>query len=239
MPTSTPGQRAKWRVERAIKSKRPILPDDLELMKAEGMEIPEGLLPEELSSTPSPQPIQIPTQHSQIDHQAPQSGTAQSLKDTVTGASTLPPKKLSKTEKACVDFYQYEFGPICVLVLWFVLADLDKASFYAPSPDECKTASVALGRLTARAADRLNTPDWVGDVIVSVLDLKDLGFAAAAYLERIGVMGRLSNYYSGMASRVQRGVENAGQATGNNGQVPTEGYVDIAGLGIGNQYRPI
>jgi hypothetical protein len=226
-------------VDRAVKSSRKINPEDLELMKAEGMEVPENLLPEELLSTPSPQPVVTPIQPSQTDHQAPQNGTVPSLKDTVTGATTQPPRKLSKTEKACVEFYQYEFGPICVLVLWFVLADLDKASFYAPSPDECKTASVALGRLTARAADRLNTPAWVGDVIVSVIDLKDLGFAAAAYLERIGVMNRMQAYYSGMASRMQRGVQNAGQTTGDNGQVQTEGYVDLAGLGIGNQYRPI
>jgi hypothetical protein len=239
MPASTPGLRAKWRVDRAIKNKRPIIPDDLNLMQAEGMEIPEGLLPEELSSTPSPQPVPIQPRQDQTIPVTPTNGTVQSLKDTVTGASTQPPRKLSKLEKSCVEFYQYEFGPIMVLVLWFALADLDKASFYAPSPEECKTASVALGRLTARAADRLNTPQWVGDVLVSAIDLKDLGFAAAAYLDRIGVMNKLSNYYSGMASRMQRGAQNAGQTPGSNGQVQQEGYIDVAGLGLGEQYRPI
>jgi hypothetical protein len=238
MPASTPGLRAKWRVDRAIKSGRKILQEDLDLMTKEGIPTPENLNQEELLFTPSPQVDPIPLQVN-LNQQEPSKDTVQSLKDTVTGGNTLPPKKLSKTEKACVDFYQYEFGPICVLVLWFILADLDKASFYAPSPDECKTASVALGRLTARAADRLNTPTWVGDVLVSVIDLKDLGFAAAAYLDRIGVMGKLSSYYSGMASRMRNGANNAGQTVRNNGQVQQDGYIDISKLGLGEQYRPI
>jgi hypothetical protein len=164
---------------------------------------------------------------------------AQSLKDTVTGVSS-PQKKLSKNEKVHIEFWATEFGPICVLVLWFVLADLDKASYYAPSPDECKTASVPLGRISARATDRLNVPDWAGDAFMTAIDMKDLGFAAMAYLERIGVLTKLQNYYSGVASRMQRGVNNAGQNNGHNQSVPGDGgYLDLGKLGIGEQYRPI
>jgi hypothetical protein len=238
MPASTPGLRAKWRVDRAIKSKRPILPEDLELMKQEGMEIPENLLPEELSSTQSIHPAPIPLPVNLNGQEAPLNEKGPSLRDTVTG-DRLPTKKLSKNEKACAEFYATEFGPLCVLVLWIALADLDKASFYAPSPDECKTASVPLARLTARAADKLNVPDWVGDAAVSVIDLKDLGFAAVAYLERIGVMNRLANYYSGMSSKLKESMDSAGQTAGSNGKVQGNSYVDISKLGIGQQYRPI
>lgn len=253
MPPSTPGLRAKWRVDRAIKNSRPINPEDLKLMEAEGMETPQNLSPSELLQPAIPkmateqQPLSPPFIHQDPIPVRPsqnptmslpsQGDTGPSLRDTVTTANTQQLKKLSKTEKVHVDFWATEFGPLCVLILWFVLADLDKASFYAPSPDECKTASVPLGRISARAADRLNVPDWAGDAFMTAIDLKDLGFAAMAYLERIGVLTKLQNYYSGIASRARKGEGSVGPNV-NTGEV-SNGYLDISKLGIGNQYRPI
>ena len=258
MPTSTPGQRAKWRVERAVKVGRPINPEDLKLMQAEGMQTPENLSQDELmkeetpilhkvemenreplpQSPPFVHQVQTPNllNQSQTMNQG-QGGAAPSLKDTVTGVNTQSLKKLSRSEKTHVEFWATEFGPLMVLVLWFILADLDKASFYAPSPDECRAASVPLGRISARAADRLNVPDWAGDAFMTAIDMKDLGFAAMAYLERIGVLTKLQSYYSGMAARARKGDGSVGPNV-NSGEV-SNGYLDISKLGIGNQYRPI
>lgn len=261
MPSSTPGQRAKWRMERAIKAGRGINPADLELMQAEGMEIPLNLSPEEMAKVGIPPKPTLENQDKEplppsqpSTHQDPiplhlnqtqtsslnQNGAGPSLRDTVTSANTQQLKKLTKSEKVHVEFWATEFGPLCVLVLWFTLADLDKASFYAPSPDECRAASIPLGRISARAAERLNVPDWAGDAFMTAIDMKDLGFAAMAYLERIGVLTKLQNYYSGVASMARKG-EGSVRPGVNTGQVPdgANGYIDINKLGIGSQYRPI
>lgn len=261
MPQSTPGLRAKWRVDRAVKAGRPINPEDLKLMQAEGMDTPQNLSEKEVMQEPSPivqkvemtdkeplpqsppfvHQVQTPLPQSQTQTTSQRPGdTGPSLRDTVTTANTQQLKKLTKAEKVHVDFWATEFGPLMVLVLWLVFADLDKASFYAPSPDECKAASVPLGRISARAADRLNVPDWAGDAFMTAIDMKDLGFAAMAYLERIGVLTKLQNYYSGVASMARKGEGSVGPGI-NSGQVPdgTNGYIDINKLGIGAQYRPI
>ncbi len=259
MPASTPGQRAKWRVERAVKAGKALNPADIELMQAENLDIPLNLSQEEMAkmplkptlenqdkeplpvSPPSPPPDPIPLRPSQNPTTSPinQSGAAQNLKDTVGNANTQALKKLTKNERVHVDFWATEFGPICVLVLWFVMADLDKASFYAPSPDECRAASISLGRISARATERLNMPEWAGDAFMTAIDMKDLGFAAMAYLERIGVLTKLQNYYSGVAARARKGDGSVGSNV-HPGEVSNgNGYLDIGKLGIGNQYRPI
>ncbi len=246
MPLSTPGQRAKWRVDRAVKSGKAINPADLELMKLEEMEIPANLNQEEIAKAkvPPPSPLQqsdpqapIPLRVNQNEQQSQLNGTVPSLKDTVTGVNSQQPRKLTKRERAHADFWASDFGKLCVLVLWFVLADLDKASFYAPSPDECKAASVPMARISARASEYANVPEWMGDAFLTAVDMSDLGFAITGYLERIGVLTKMQNYYSGVASRARKGNGSVGPNV-NNGEV-SNGYVDLGKLGIGEQYRPI
>lgn len=161
---------------------------------------------------------------------------AQNLKTTTDEG---PRKQLTKSEKEWVNFFASEFGPIIVLVLWFSMGDLEKASFYAPSPDECKTASVPLGRLADRAEKMVNAPPWAREAIFAVVDLKDLGFAVAAYLDRIGVMDRLVPYYTGMAARMKAGGRTDGQSTGGTEQVQSgPGEIDISRIPVGIQHLP-
>jgi hypothetical protein len=189
--------RARARVKRAETAGRQPSPVDLQRLEQAGLEVPQALY-----QSPQVQEQPLPLSQSLPKPSAPDMDLG--LKD-IPQATGAPQRKPSgNKEKSWYDFFNNRFGPLVLLVLWFATADLDKASFYAPSPEECQTAALPLSKIAARVESWLNVPTWAHDVMVSTDDIVTLGMVGMAYLDRIGYLNKLAPYFSGAASRMRK-----------------------------------
>lgn len=257
MPTaSTPGKRAMYRVQRAVKAGTQPVQRDLLLMQEEGLEM-EGISFPSLQSSSQPtvqllQPSQsdqviLPTSPAIQFH--PKSENAQSSReDGVRLEDRLPQRKpVGQIEKDYYDYFAYRFGPWVVLILWLCTASLEKATFYAPTPEECRGIALPAAKLAKRIEDLVHVPKWVHTVVTSSDDITTTGMVIVGYLDRIGVLEKLVPYYMGLANRM--GAVNAkyrnpinkekADVSTNNGSVPPPpGYDAAAFFGIGGQHSP-
>lgn len=165
----------------------------------------------------------------------------------------LPKKRpLQGREKDYYNFFDNRFGPFIVLILYFSLADLDKAVFYAPSPDECHELAPHLARLGPKVEDWFRAPRWLHDAIVTSDDTFTVGMVLVGYLDRVGLLEKLLPWFQGTAKKVSKMNEpqpetSASQVQQNGtggapGPDTTRNFVpldqlDIRG-GIGFQYDP-
>jgi hypothetical protein len=169
------------------------------------------------------------------------------------GLNEAPPvakrKPLTGREKDYYQFFDNRFGPFIVLILYFSLADLDKAVFYAPSPDECHELAPHLARLGPKVEDWFHAPKWLHDAIVTSDDTFTVGMVLVGYLDRIGVLEKLLPWFQGTAKKVRNlnGTEPETSASSvqqnGNGGVPgpdtTKSFVPLEQLGVqglGAQY---
>lgn len=236
---TTPGMRAKRRVKRALSTNQDPNPEDVDLIKQEGLEVPELELWLQQKSRHQPEPSVNLNEGQNF-----QGATEPHLNATL--GHELPPvperKPASRAEREWYDYFAFRFGPLVLLIIWFFSADLEKATFYAPSPDECKTAAGPLSRVAARVEKALNVPDVVHAGFVLSDDITTLGTVCVSYLDRIGALEKIMPYFMGMSSRAKKLGKNyyAKQAgvklEPSTEQVPTNGVVPPV-PGLFEQYR--
>ena len=111
---------------------------------------------------------------------------------------------LTPREKDYYQFFDQRFGPLIVLVLYLTMADLQKATFYAPSPTECHDLAPHLARLGPKVEDIFHLPRWVHEVVVTSDDTFTVGMVLVGYLDRIGALEKLIPWFTGAASKVRR-----------------------------------
>ena len=109
-----------------------------------------------------------------------------------------PEYRPGKLEKKYNEFFTYQFGPIIVLLIWIATQDLEKASFYAPSPEECAGIAPHASRIVSRFSAWAKVPSQVHEIITSSDDTIALGYVVVGYLTRIGVMEKLGPMFMGM-----------------------------------------
>lgn len=153
----------------------------------------------------------------------------------------LPERKpKGAREKSWYDFFNFRFGPFLLLIIWIFTADLEKASFYAPSPDECHQAALPLAKMATKIEDFLKVPDWVHDIAVSTDDVVTLGMVAVSYLDRIGMLSKMGPYFSGAAARMNNRMrENEQEKSSGAGQGVHNGQYDLRDIPIGLQHVPV
>jgi hypothetical protein len=227
--------RAKARIRRAhIAGKEPS-PMDLQRLEQAGQEVPQAPYrsPQAMEQNPplrSSSPMEKPSDPDT---------TGLGLKDIPEAAKVPQRKPSGSKERSWHDFFANRFGPFIVMVLWFATADLDKASFYAPSPEECQTAALPLSKIATRVESWLNVPTWMHDVVVSTDDVVTLGMVAMSYLDRIGYLNKLAPYFSGAAARMRKmNVEAKSPGTHAPVQPSSNGHQEYSELpfGIGSQW---
>lgn len=249
-------QRARWRIANARKTGRDPNPEDLEIVENLSKEL-QLTTPPITPQSPHPQVQRLLSQTS-VASQAQQSQESQSstgdhsFSGPTTNEGTSGPKvdkrEMSLKERKLYSFYDKRFGPLIVLILWIVMQDMDKAAFYAPSPKEMRDAAPHFARITAKVEDWLKIPEGVNDVFMISDDAIAFSMIAAVYLDRIGAMKRIADWFVGLMSggRLESKVEEPSdkQTRGYTGTVRPEpangqytGPIDINSVvGLGGQH---
>jgi hypothetical protein len=157
-------------------------------------------------------------------------------------------KRLTGREKDYFQFFERRFGPLIVLILYFAMADIDKAVFYAPTPEECREVAPHLARVMPKVEDLVHMPKVIHEAIVTSDSTFTVGMVTVGYLDRIGVLEKILPWVKSWASRTR---ELSGKQTNpgtvpvsNNGAAPgpddSRQFVPVDQLGvvgIGEQYR--
>lgn len=225
MVSSTPSQRALWRLQRQMKNNQPLKQSDLNMLEEMPLEITEYIQKsQQLSQTQQAENHTTPGVH-QINLPKEDQGS----KDTLEPPQPVT-RSLTKQEKEWKEFYESRFGPLIVFVLLFFYRNLERARFYAPTPQECKAAAVPLAKGTVFIEKTFKVPSWVHEVISESDDYITLGMVCFAYLERIGVMSK----FQSVIYPTENFNENNG-LNGSNGGVQNGEYVPF---GIGLQHQP-
>lgn len=151
------------------------------------------------------------------------------------GSNVQPPERkkvLSGREKDYFQFFERRFGPLIVLILYFAMADLEKAVFYAPSPSECKELAPHLARIGPKAEDLLHLPKWAHEAIVTSDSTFTVGMVLAGYLDRIGVLEKLLPWMTSWVERSRKLSEQQTKPETSTGNISSNG----AGGGVDQQY---
>lgn len=219
---STAGQRAKWAIERAIAAGK--LPEEetlkrqIELMSKEEIQLDQEMS-ELLRMLQQSNPVQEVHQssynglHNNLSQQMNQETTtynipwhvkesAQDLKDGGSENKYAERLPKGKKEKDWYDFFSNRFGPLIVLILWASTANLEKATFYAPTPSEIQPVSLPLAKVATKIENWFHVPTWVHDVATSSDDIVSIGMAVTAYLDRIGALEKMVPFYRNLSSRM-------------------------------------
>lgn len=256
----TPGQRnAKIRVEEALEEGK--LPAAKDIKTLEGLSLPESdnlldrvdslkaqrsSLAQSLKSTEASPRIVEPKLSLPTDREVPSHSDV--------GEKKPQQKRLNPREKDYYEFFNNRFGPLIVLLLYLLMADLEKAVFYAPSPDECHELAPHLARLGPKVEDWFRLPKWAHDVVVTSDDTFTIGMVLVGYLDRIGVLEKLVPWFTGAASKVKKlndqpksqgGATEVQPTNGAEGRMAGAGdrnFVPLNQLGVvglGEQYSPV
>lgn len=214
-------------------------------------------MPESLTLSPEvlanltegePQPLQSPPKKSRPRKAQPRSTSSQdsssnpppSGSDSGRPDGESPqPKRVSVKERELGEFFTYRFGPLIVVLLYFATQDMDKAAFYAPSPEECSTAAPSLARIFARVFGDRKVPTWAYNAFVLSDDTTTLLTVLASYLDRVGLMKQYAPLFVRMFMRGNynaKPARNDAKVSPTNGSSPTPGsgrqypgYPDLAG----------
>lgn len=159
-------------------------------------------------------------------------------------------RNFNKREREWFDFYNRRVGPVIIMILWFFMP-LEKATFYAPNPEECAAIAPHMARIMPRledAVDRIvKLPSWAHDVAVSSDAMVQVGFITMGYLDRIGVLEKIAPVITG---RFRQGTEQARESARRTSTIPDNGGgepgengrgepIDLSRVwGLGEQWRP-
>ena len=152
-----------------------------------------------------------------------------------------------KRGKDWQEFTAKRLGPLVILLIWIFTRDIEKAEFYAPTPDECKELAPHVARLAPRIEGWLNVPTWGHDLLVTSDDTISLITLVAAYLDRTGLIDKAipgvtklikkENPINGTRQTIQPippGAPGGAPAPGG----ANTGELDLANVrGIGGQYE--
>lgn len=130
-------------------------------------------------------------------------------------------------------FFENRFGPLVLLVIWAFTGSIDKANLYAPTPDECSEIAPYAARLSVRVEDFFKLPKFVHEAVVSSDDIVSCGLVLLGYLDRVGILARITPYFTNRSNHEQSDrpfekVQTARETKGNNGNVNLS---SIPGLG--------
>lgn len=228
---STPSQRALWRLQRQMKTNQPLKQSDLEMLEETPPEITEYLQKSQQSSQPAP----AENHTTPVVNQIPVFTEDQGSKGTLN-VGPQPARTLTKQEKEWKSFYELRFGPLIVFILAMSFRNLERARFYAPTPDECRAAAVPLAKATVFIENKFKVPSWVHEVASECDDYITLGMVCFAYLERIGVMSKLQDTIYQPTSARRNDEANAG-LNGHNVPVQSDSG-EYVPYGLGLQYNP-
>jgi hypothetical protein len=145
-----------------------------------------------------------PTQKVQPKQKSGQGFADQDLSDAGKSDTTTERKKpLTGREKDFYNFFDKRFGPFVVLILYLAMADLEKASFYAPSPAECHELAPHIARLGVKIEDLLKLPKWAHDIVVTSDDTFVVGMVVVGYLDRIGFLQKIGPWARKQSDQVR------------------------------------
>jgi hypothetical protein len=199
------------------------LMDKIEQLELETKDKTPSLPPKSLPAKEPNKSYRMPPPLIETPKQEPKSAVTQVRQSRLSedGTKEPPPKRrvLSSREKDYLEFFDQKFGPLIVLVLYIAFADLQKATFYAPSPQECHDVAPHLAHIGPKVEDFFHFPKWVHEVVTTSDDTFTVGMVLVGYLDRIGVLENLLPWFSGAASKVRR-INNNEQTPGSNGAVP-------------------
>jgi hypothetical protein len=190
--------------------------------------------PSRASQKSRPSTSQVLSDNANIEGQHRSRDTSQ---EPMKDAKPAPPKQ-TKKERDWDNYFRYRFGPFIILILWIVMSDLDKATFYAPTPSECREFAPHGARIAAKIESLLKVPEWVHEALMTSDDITSLAMLVVSYLDRIG---KLPSFASKVKKTVNEQVTRPDEpipATGANlngaGDLPDISQV----VGIGAQYIP-
>jgi len=149
-----------------------------------------------------------------------------------------------------------------IIVTYLFIHDMDKAAFYAFTPEECNELAPHIARLAPKVEEILHTPEWAHNAMVTSSDSIGLLTFAIGYLDRVGALEKMgSSIWAGPKLWQRKGQHNNGQPTGSTLPVsqgePTNNthneqpgnnpvnigtyrrpgdFSGLAALGIGSQY---
>lgn len=255
---------------------------ELEVQKDGTFIIPQEQLEQVLVELPRSHPVQpltstehqfqepkVPKPAKPLDTEAQPQSDAGARKQQIEKQEPVRKRVLTPREKDYFQFFDQRFGPLIVLLLYISMADLEKATFYAPSPQECHDLAPHLARLGPKVEDIFHLPRWIHEVVVTSDDTFTVGMVIVGYLDRIGALEKLLPWFTGAASKVRR-INNEqskseagpipirpdlnGARTVGNGPFPGDDYsrpavdprtvysapVDLSTVqGLGEQWRPV
>lgn len=135
-----------------------------------------------------------------------------------------PEYKPGKLEKKYNEFFTYQFGPCVILILWWITQDLDKAQFYAPTPEECSGIAPHAARIVSRFSAWAKVPSEIHEIITSSDDAVALCYVLTGYMSRIGLFERLGPVLMGMFMKGNTVAKPDKPPTGSPGKIPTPIY---------------
>lgn len=145
-------------------------------------------------------------------------------------------RPLTGREKDYFNFFNQRFGPLIVLILYFAMADLDKAVFYAPSPDECREVAPHLARIGPKVEDLVHLPKWAHEVIVTSDSTFTVGMILVGYFDRIGVLEKILPWMQSTTSKFEARRKEREQPQTNTGNISSNGTGGAPGPDTTRQY---
>ena len=126
------------------------------------------------------------------------------------------------------------------------MRDLDKATFYAPQPDEMRAIAPHAARLSNWLVDKVHIPDGAVELLFNTNDIIEVCYIVVGYLYRIGVLENMVPWLDKKFEKVRedlaKGTEEV--VSGSNASVSnaaSNGHAsdfDIGAIpGLGAQYR--
>jgi hypothetical protein len=253
VPESTITRNALARVQQALQQDKIPVKKDIAILESLETEEANKIL-DQVDELQRQKLRQQTSQKSTVVSPLTQSSSRQSnqsfeAQDHFAGGSSAPiterKRVLSGREKDYFQFFERRFGPLIVLILYFAMADLEKAVFYAPSPSECKELAPHLARIGPKAEDLLHLPKWAHEAIVTSDSTFTVGMVLVGYLDRIGVLEKIMPWMTSWVERSRKLSEQQTKpetSTGNisaNGvgggvdqQFPTLDQLGVTGIGL-------
>jgi hypothetical protein len=181
---------------------------------------------------------------SQSQGESHQSGPTKEYSQGESGnASKQKQPPLNAKQREWAEFYRTNFGPLVIFILWLFLGDLDKAVFYAPTPEECVAIAPYMARLSPKIEDLIKLPQVVHDTIINSNDAIAVGWIVIGYLDRVGILIKFIPWLKDKFTSVKETVSEQREYPGSDGPIPGSNGagpdIDISTIaGIGAQYIP-